>query len=143
MPPTDHASPSPFAAISAIDYTVIFTRDMEAMRAFYETVMGFSHLRSLSPNWHEYRIGPNTLALAKPGLTPDDAPLPHGSAALQLAFRVPTATVDACAEMLDTQGIPVLSPPADRNFGSFTHRTLFFRDPDGNVLEIYAEFATP
>ena len=29
-----------------------------------------------------------------------------------------------------------LSPPTDRPFG---HRTLFFRDPDGNVIEIFAE----
>jgi hypothetical protein len=28
--------------------------------------------------------------------------------------------------------------PTDQPFG---HRTLFFRDPDGNVLEIYAEIA--
>ncbi|WP_436437827.1 VOC family protein, partial [Enterococcus faecium] len=29
-----------------------------------------------------------------------------------------------------------VSPPTDRPFG---HRTLFFRDPDGNLLEVYAE----
>lgn len=27
-------------------------------------------------------------------------------------------------------------PPTDQAFG---HRTLFFRDPDGNLLEVYAE----
>jgi catechol 2,3-dioxygenase-like lactoylglutathione lyase family enzyme len=27
-------------------------------------------------------------------------------------------------------------PPTDQPWG---HRTLFFRDPDGNVLEIYAD----
>lgn len=130
---------SPFSEIKAIDYTVIFTRDMAAMRRFYETVLGFPLRRSLSPTWHEYLVGPNTLALAKPGLTPDDPPLPSGSAALQLAFHVPVATVDACAETLTTHGIPILSPPTDRAFPGFTHRTLFFRDPDGNLLEIYAE----
>jgi catechol 2,3-dioxygenase-like lactoylglutathione lyase family enzyme len=29
-----------------------------------------------------------------------------------------------------------VSPPTDRPWG---HRTLFFRDPDGNILEIYAD----
>ena len=32
--------PSPFQAIRAIDYTVIFVRDMAAMRRFYETFSG-------------------------------------------------------------------------------------------------------
>ena len=32
---------SPFQAIRAIDYTVIFARDMPAMRRFYEDVLRF------------------------------------------------------------------------------------------------------
>ncbi len=127
---------SPFRGIRAIDYTVIFVRDMAAMRRFYEEVLCFSLQRELSPNWLEYQLGGNTLALAKPSLTASDAPVPTGSAALQLAFRVSAAEVDACADELTRQGVTLVSPPTDRPFG---HRTLFFRDPDGNLLEIYAE----
>ena len=127
---------SPFRAIRAIDYTVIFVRDMAAMRRFYEDVLGMSLLRELSANWIEYSLGPNTLALAKPGRTAADAPTPEGSASLQLAFRVSASEVDACADELLRQGVVLLSPPTDQPFG---HRTLFFRDPDGNLLEIYAE----
>jgi catechol 2,3-dioxygenase-like lactoylglutathione lyase family enzyme len=36
---------SPFQAIRSIDYTVIFVRDMTAMRRFYEDVLGFPLLR--------------------------------------------------------------------------------------------------
>jgi catechol 2,3-dioxygenase-like lactoylglutathione lyase family enzyme len=32
---------NPFQAIRSIDYTVIFVRDMAAMRRFYEDVLGF------------------------------------------------------------------------------------------------------
>ncbi|MGE0152714.1 MAG: VOC family protein [Reyranellaceae bacterium] len=127
---------SAFRSIRAIDYTVIFVRDMAAMRQFYQDVLGFESSRQLSPNWIEYRIGDNTLALARPLLTPDDAPTPAGSAALQLAFKVAPAEVDQCAEELRRQGVAIVSPPTDRPFG---HRTLFFRDPDGNLLEVYAE----
>lgn len=127
---------SPFKAIRAIDYTVIFVRDMAAMRYFYERILGFSVARELSPGWIEYRIGDNTLTLARPGRTAADVPVPAGTAALQLAFRVSAPEVDLCAEELQRNGVALLSPPTDQAFG---HRTLFFRDPDGNLLEVYAE----
>lgn len=127
---------SPFQAIQAINYTVILVRDMAAMRHFYEEILGFPLIRELSPHWIEYRVGPNTLALSRPGRTAADAPIPTGTAALQLAFKVAPPEVDQCADELTRQGIPLLSPPTDQPFG---HRTLFFRDPDGNLLEVYAE----
>ncbi|MDQ0462778.1 catechol 2,3-dioxygenase-like lactoylglutathione lyase family enzyme [Caulobacter ginsengisoli] len=127
---------NPFGGIRAVDYTVIFARDMAAMRAFYEEVLGFAVARTLSSGWIEYQLGGNTLALARPSLTAQDAPTPAGSAALQLAFKVSAPQVDQCAEELLRQGVDLVSPPTDRAFG---HRTLFFRDPDGNLLEVFAE----
>jgi catechol 2,3-dioxygenase-like lactoylglutathione lyase family enzyme len=129
-------SGSAFQAIRAIDYTVIFVRDMAAMRRFYEDILGFPQLRELSPSWVEYRVGDNTLALAKPSRTAADAPTPNGSASLQLAFKVSASEVDQCADELVRQGFHLLSPPSDQAFG---HRTLFFRDPDGNLLEVFAD----
>jgi lactoylglutathione lyase len=131
---------STFQAIRAIDYTVIFVRDMDAMRHFYETLLGFSLQRVLSSGWIEFRIGSNTLALAIPSRTASDHPIPVGSAALQLAFKVSVAEVDACAEELVRKGISLVSPPTDQVFG---HRTLFFRDPDGNLLEVFADIQVP
>ena len=37
------------STIRQIDYTVIYTRDMAAMRQFYESVLGFTLLRSDGP----------------------------------------------------------------------------------------------
>jgi len=127
---------SPFHAIRAIDYTVIFARDMDAMRRFYEDILGFPLRRELSPDWIEYRVGDNTLTLARPRRTAADVPTPRGSASLQLAFKVSALEVDQCADELVRQGVELLSPPTDQAFG---HRTLFFRDPDGNLLEMFAE----
>jgi catechol 2,3-dioxygenase-like lactoylglutathione lyase family enzyme len=127
---------SAFKSIKAIDYTVIYVRDLVAMRRFYEDVLQLALIRELSPRWIEYRLGPNVLALALPGLTAKDDPVPQNTAALQLAFKVARDDVDACAAELAQQGIAILLPPTDQPFG---HRTLFFRDPDGNLLEIYAE----
>lgn len=130
------SSASPFQSIRAIDYTVIIVRDMAAMRRFYEDVLRFPLTRELSAGWIEYQIGGNTLALSRPGRTAKDAPVPAGSAALQLAFKVAADDVDRCADELVRQGVNLLEPPTNQPFG---HRTLFFRDPDGNLLEVYAE----
>ena len=121
--------------IRQIDYTVILTRNMEAMRHFYGTVMAFPLLRILSDRWIEYRIGSTTLALSVPGRF-GDAPAAQGAASLQLAFRVPPPVVAECAAALEAKGVKLISPLTDHAFG---HRTIFFRDPDGNVLEIFAE----
>jgi catechol 2,3-dioxygenase-like lactoylglutathione lyase family enzyme len=129
-------SGSAFQSIRAIDYTVIFVRDMAAMRRFYEDILCFPLLRELSPGWIEYRLGGNTLALATPSKTAADVPTPTGSASLQLAFKVSAPEVDQCADELLRQGVDLLSPPTDQVFG---HRTLFFRDPDGNLLEVFAD----
>src|SRR5262249_22178794 len=98
--------------------------------------LGFSLLRELSPSWIEYRVGDNTLALARPSRTAADIPTPSGSASLQLAFQVSAPEVDRCADELVRQGVELLEPPTDQVFG---HRTVFFRDPDGNLLEMFAE----
>ena len=127
---------SPFQAIRAIDYTVILVRDMAAMRRFYEDILRFSLLRELSPGWIEYQIGGNTLALSRPHRTAKDTPTPAGSASLQLAFKVAAPDVDRCADELLRHGVDLLEPPTNQSFG---HRTLFFRDPDGNLLEVFAE----
>lgn len=127
---------SALSEIRQIDYTVIFARNMAAMRHFYGEVLGFPLLRVFSESWVAYRVGSTTLALAEHGRRFDDPPPPAGVLSLQLAFRVSPQAVDACARELAAAGVKIESPPTDQAFG---HRTLFFRDPDGNVLEIYAE----
>lgn len=127
---------SPLSQIRQIDYTVIFARDLPAMRRFYETVMEFPLLRELSARWIEYRVGANTLALTVHGARFGGTPPAAGDLSLQLAFRVAPSDVAGCAAALEAKGVELLSPPTDQPFG---HRTIFFRDPDGNVLEIYAE----
>lgn len=126
----------PLIPIRSIDYSVIFVRRMAAMREFYGQTLGFPLHRELSARWVEYRVGANLLALSDPGGRFGDAPQPVGVPSLQLAFRVAPAEVAGCAKALAERGVAILSGPTDHAFG---HRTLFFRDPDGNVLEIYAE----
>ena len=122
--------------VRQIDYTVVFARDVPRMRRFYEDVLRFPLLHELGPSWVAYRVGPNVLALTERGLLFYDAPPPAGALSVQLAFRVAPADVDRCASELLAAGVPLAAPPTDQPWG---HRTLFFRDPDGNVLEVYGE----
>ena len=126
----------PKLPIRGIDYTVIFARQMAAMREFYGTTLGFPLHRELGSKWVEFRVGSNLLALTQPGALFDDPSPPVGALSLQLAFRVSPAEVASCATVLAERGVKIISGPTDQPFG---HRTLFFRDPDGNVLEIFAE----
>ena len=126
---------SALSQIRQIDYTVIFTRDLPAMRHFYESVMEFPLLRVLNERWIEYRVGSTTLALTVHGRFGDPPPA-QGALSLQLAFRVSPQAVADCAAALAAKGVSLISPLTDHAFG---HRTIFFRDPDGNVLELYAE----
>ena len=66
----------------------------------------------------------------------DDPPPPIGVHSEQLAFRVEPGEMAGCAAVLRERGVTIIAGPTDQPFG---HRTLFFRDPDGNALEIYAE----
>ena len=123
----------PRLPIRSIDYSVIFVRQMPAMREFYGHTLGFPLHRELGSRWCEYRVGANILALRDGS---GDTLPPLGAPSLQLAFRVAPAEVATCAAALAERGVRIESGPTDQPFG---HRTLFFRDPDVNLLEIYAE----
>lgn len=126
----------PKIPIRSLDYTVIFARQMTRMRAFYSETLGFPLHRELGPQWVEYRVGSNILALTERGMVFDDPAPAVGVLSLQLAFRVAPAEVALCADTLRERGVAIIAGPTDQAWG---HRTLFFRDPDGNVVEIYAD----
>jgi catechol 2,3-dioxygenase-like lactoylglutathione lyase family enzyme len=123
-------------AIRNLDYIILFARDMAALRRFYGEVMEFPQHRTLGPQWVEYRVGGSTLAITERGMMFDDAAPEPGTLSVQLAFRVAPAEVTECAAAFAAKGIEAIWPVTDQPWG---HRTLFVRDPDGNVVEIYAE----
>lgn len=87
----------PKIPIRSLDYTVIFARQMAAMREFYGTTLGFPLHKELSPKWVEFRVGSNLLALTERGALFDDLAPPIGVLSLQLAFRVAPSEVATCA----------------------------------------------
>ena len=120
--------------IRNLDYVIILCEEIQRMKAFYHKVMGFEIHRS-NEEWIEMKVGSVLLTLRNRGRPYDGGKLPN-SAGLQLAFRVAPTEVEACYKELLLKQVEILDPPRDSDYG---HRTLFFKDPEGNILEIYAD----
>ena len=120
--------------LRSLDYVILLCEDLERMKAFYHERLGFPIERDWE-DWIELRAGAVLLALRRRG-RPYDGPRPLHTASVQLAFRVEPGEVYACHQELLDKKMEILEPPRDQDYG---HRTLFFRDPEGNILEIYAE----
>jgi len=105
----------------------------EAARRFYHHVMGLP-IACERAGWIQFQVGDTGL-----DLRPLDEKLSDGRAgrpAVQLGIRVRYDQIHACYEELKARGVEVLEPPSDQGWG---HRTLFFADPEGNLLEMYAD----
>jgi len=121
--------------IRHLDYIILLCDDLARMRHFYHEVMRFPVYHE-SATWIELRVGSVLLTLRLRGRLYDGPSFQPHSAGVQLAFRVAPAQVDGCYAELNQHGVEILSPPTSHDYG---HRTLFFKDPEGNVLEIYAD----
>ena len=120
--------------IRNLDYVILLCEEIPRMRNFYYEVLGFPIYRG-NEEWVEMNVGASLLTLRKRGRPYDGNKLPD-SAGIQLAFRVTPAEVEECHQELLQKRVEILDPPRDMEYG---HRTLFFKDPEGNILEIYAD----
>jgi len=120
--------------IRTLNYVVLLCEDTARMRSFYHEILGFPIERD-GEDWVEMRVGAVLLTLRTRG-RPYDGVKPAGAAGVQLAFRVEPAEVAICHRELLQMQVKILEAPRDRDYG---HRTLFFADPEGNILEIYAD----
>ena len=121
-------------SIRNLDYTVIACTDLAATRDFYRDVMRFP-IDVERENWVQFRVGGAILALRSRAESVDTSQL---QADLQIAFRVPPAEIDACHADLVAAGVTIERGPLD--LPTWRHRALFFRDPEGTLIEIYAEY---
>jgi uncharacterized glyoxalase superfamily protein PhnB len=113
-------------AVKQLDYAIVLCDDLE----FDFTV------DSESDTGLTFRAGGVLLSLRKRTRDYDGRGIRVELPGVQLAFKVLPAEVDQCYEELVAQGIKILEPLTDQPRG---HRTIYFVDPEGNVLEVYAE----
>ena len=126
-------------SIRNLDYVVLLCEDLARAKQFYRDVMKF-RLERETPRWASFHVGSGLLCLRPRTLegTFQDGPgAPSGSASVQLAFRVAPPEIDEIQAELTAAGVDLMGQP--RDIPAWGHRAIFFRDPDGNVIEIYAE----
>lgn len=134
--------------IKGFDHYAITVADIETSMAFYRTVLGAEIL--WEAQWRAGKIpvismqlGANRINVhqaSAPAAPHANLPTP-GSA--DLCFRWDRPISDAQA-MLEKHGVaviegPVPRPAADGVWGL----SVYFRDPDGNLLELLSTFETP
>jgi glyoxylase I family protein len=122
-------------AIRSIDYVIVLCDDLEKMKRFYIDVFNFC-IEEETDHWIAFRVGTLFLGLRPRGRPYDGSKIPNMSAAIQLSFRVPPADVDLAYQALKTKNIDVIESPTNQDW---PHRTLFFSDPENNILEIFAD----
>jgi ribonuclease HI/catechol 2,3-dioxygenase-like lactoylglutathione lyase family enzyme len=119
-----------------LDHVVIAVSDWERSNRFYRDVLGAEVLER--GDGSAYRFGDQQLNVHGPGLdvsiVADD---PVGPGNSDLCFVWP-GTAEEAAEHLRKQGVEVELGPVERPGARGTGRSVYFRDPDGTLLELIA-----
>jgi catechol 2,3-dioxygenase-like lactoylglutathione lyase family enzyme len=111
--------------IESLDHLVLTVRDLDATIAFYER-LGMRHVE-FAPGRHALAFGSSRINLHAAGreFEPKAAAPTPGSA--DLCFLV---------DELDASGLDVIEGPVERSGAAGTIRSVYVRDPDGNLVEL-------
>ena len=123
--------------IDRLDHLVLTVRDVEATCAFYSRVLGMKAV--------EFGAGRRALAFGrqKINLHPAGAPIsPHAASPLpgsaDLCFISQTPIPEILAS-LQREGVAVELGPVRRTGALGPITSVYFRDPDGNLIEVSVE----
>ena len=119
-----------------LDHCVIHVSDWERSNAFYRDVLG-AEVLPVGAGW-VYRFGREQLNVHGPGLAPVPVarlPVPPGGS--DLCFEWP-GPIDGAIEHLQRQAVEIELGPVERRGARGTGTSVYFRDPDGSLLEFIA-----
>ena len=123
-----------------LDHCVIHVSDWERSNAFYRDVLD-AELVPAGSRW-AYRFGEQQLNVHGPGVeaTPvANRPIPTGGS--DLCFEWPGPIGDA-AEHLRRHGVEIELGPTGRSGAKGAGTSVYFRDPDGSLLEFISYAGT-
>lgn len=131
--------------IEGVIETSLYVADLERSGRFYETLFGFTPLLA-DDRMRGYAVaGRQALLLFKKGGSTRPTQLPggtipphDGNGHLHLAFRIAAADVPAWEQRLTDHAIALESKVIcdDSGGGPGGGISLYFRDPDGHLLEL-------
>jgi catechol 2,3-dioxygenase-like lactoylglutathione lyase family enzyme len=120
-----------------LDHVVIAVSDWQRSNAFYREVCG-AELVDFGGGRCAYRLGDQRLNVHGPGSEPYPVardPVRPGNS--DLCFVWP-GTIDGAVEHLERHGVAVELGPVERSGGRGAGMSVYFRDPDGSLLEFIA-----
>jgi catechol 2,3-dioxygenase-like lactoylglutathione lyase family enzyme len=125
-----------------IDHIVLTVVDIEATARFYERALRLERETFRGPDGelrHALAFGRQKINLQDRGtVTPTKARQPtFGSGDFCLIAAVP---LDDVVAHLSAEGVPIEAGPVPRRGALGALRSIYFRDPDGNLVEV-AEYA--
>jgi catechol 2,3-dioxygenase-like lactoylglutathione lyase family enzyme len=116
---------------AGLRHLALNVRDLEAMKRFYVDLLGFEVEWEPDPDNVYLSSGIDNLALHRAAFP---APSASGHALDHLGLIVREAgDVDRWAEFLESRGVAIEAKPRTHRDGA---RSCYFRDPDGNVVQI-------
>lgn len=131
--------------IDRLDHLVIAVADPEATLAFYQRVLGMQRIEfgagrlALGFGMQKINVKQWTAELMT---EPCEAARPTPGSA-DLCF-ITTTPVEKVMEHLHACGVSLDGPaPVERTGARSRLRSVYFRDPDGNLLEVSNEVADP
>ncbi|MBD2231920.1 VOC family protein [Phormidium tenue] len=126
--------------IAAIDHLVLTVADVSRTCEFYQTVLGMAAV-TFGDDRQALRYGQQKINLhqaSAPFAPHAQRPTP-GSA--DLCFLI-TGSLEAALDHLQTCGVPVVAGPVPRTGATGKLRSIYIRDPDGNLIELSVLAAT-
>ena len=120
--------------IDRLDHLVLTVRDVEATCAFYERVLGMTPV-TFSGGRRGIAFGSQKINLHRAGheFDPKAARPTPGSADFCLISGIP---LDAVIAHLAACGVPLLLGPVAKTGAMGAMQSVYFRDPDGNLVEV-------
>jgi len=123
--------------IQRIDHVVLTVRDLERAIAFYERALGMTAV-TFGDGRKALAFGDQKLNLHQAGSEFEPKALRPMPGAIDLCFTT-DVPLTAVAEHLRSESVEIELGPVDQLGARRALRSLYFRDPDGNLIEVANE----
>ena len=120
--------------VTGLDHCVIAVSDWERSNEFYADVVG-AEVVELSRGRFAYRVGGQQLNVHGPDSTPEPVaadPVRPGNSDICFVWD---GTAEAAVEHLRSRAVEIVLGPVERPGARGLARSVYFRDPDGSLLE--------